>query len=332
MLNTQYRMHPTISRFPSKEFYNLAVRDGTVDAGGNALPSLEPPHSRHANVNGSTERPAVIFLDHTGTEAIKGRSFQNPLEAQIVVSVVEDLLLSNPVSVETNSLRISSHVLPPQQQLKGSEIGIISPYVAQIHLLRSLFDNNFHLAERFASVLGPERARECESIEVRTVDGFEGREKQVVIFSTVRNNVEGRIGFLADQKRLNVGLTRAKRGLFVIGSLATLRAGGLAEQYRAERAHVEAEMIADALGLDEGLNKQADEQKAKIEKKKTATKSKPKVSGRTKSARGAESWHRYAEFLQESGLVVRLTGPLLTNALHGHSEAAKRKTLQVITQ
>lgn len=69
--------------------------------------------------------------------------------------------------------------------------------------------------------------RELLEIEIKTVDGFEGREKDVVIFSTVRNNPTGHIGFLADRRRLNVGLTRAKRGLFIVGSISTLKEGKL---------------------------------------------------------------------------------------------------------
>ena len=111
--------------------------------------------------------------------------------------------------------------------MKGSDIGIIAPYVAQISLFNRLFTTDPKFLARFESVLGTQGLNDLKQIEISTVDGFEGREKDVIIFSTVRNNASGHIGFLADRRRLNVGLTRAKRGLFIVGSMRTLKQGRL---------------------------------------------------------------------------------------------------------
>lgn len=100
MLDVQYRMHPAISHFPSSEFYNHTLRDGTVDGVGNILARLTPPVSQHLPAHKETgTRPSLIFLHHTGNESTKNRSKININEAHIVASVVEDLLLSNPVSL-----------------------------------------------------------------------------------------------------------------------------------------------------------------------------------------------------------------------------------------
>ncbi|RDB23511.1 Regulator of nonsense transcripts 1 [Hypsizygus marmoreus] len=261
MLDIQYRMHPEISRFPACEFYNFTLLDGTVDSGGKVHPRLHPPSSRHLQENFHTgHRPSVIFLDHVGSESMKDRSRVNLNEAHIVASVVEDLLLNNP-------------------QLHGRDIGIIAPYAAQISLLTRLFNTDAKYRARFKEVLGDHRAMQLANVEIKTVDGFEGREKEVIIFSTVRNNSGGYIGFLADRRRLNVGLTRAKRGLFVIGSIETLKAGTMSG----------------------GQGEHAI----------------------TRVGKGAESWRRYAKFLVEKGLVVKLSGESLGHALYGNLNAAR---------
>jgi len=65
-----------------------------------------------------------------------------------------------------------------------------------------------------------------EGVEIKTVDGFQGREKEVVIVSFVRSNKSGTIGFLKDLRRLNVSITRAKRKLVLIGDSNTLESEG----------------------------------------------------------------------------------------------------------
>lgn len=95
--------------------------------------------------------------------------------------------------------------------MSGSDIGIIAPYRAQIRVLDMYLNNDPIRSGTIVDVLGSDRARELADIEIKTVDGFEGREKQVILFSTVRCNDRGYVGFLADWRRLNVGVTRAKR-------------------------------------------------------------------------------------------------------------------------
>lgn len=89
-----------------------------------------------------------------------------------------------------------------QAGLDPSEIAIIAPYAAQVRWIRDHSD--------------------IKHLEIDTVDGFQGREKEAVLISLVRSNREGEIGFLSDARRMNVALTRARRKLIVIGDSATL--------------------------------------------------------------------------------------------------------------
>jgi superfamily I DNA and/or RNA helicase len=84
----------------------------------------------------------------------------------------------------------------------AGEIAVIAPYAAQVRLLRKLLRDL--------------------PVEIDSVDGFQGREKEVVLVTTVRSNSSGEIGFLADTRRMNVALTRARRKLLILGDSATL--------------------------------------------------------------------------------------------------------------
>jgi superfamily I DNA and/or RNA helicase len=111
-------------------------------------------------------------------------SKQNPGEAELVSEEVA---------------RLRALGLPPEA------IAVISPYDAQVQRIRQL--------------LSVEVER---GLEVDTVDGFQGREKEAVIVSLVRSNDAGEVGFLADVRRMNVALTRARAKLVVVGDGATV--------------------------------------------------------------------------------------------------------------
>jgi superfamily I DNA and/or RNA helicase len=101
--------------------------------------------------------------------------------------------------------------------LSSRDIAVIAPYAAQVRWLREQWD--------------------ADDLEIDTVDGFQGREKEAVLISCVRSNSTGEIGFLADTRRMNVALTRARRKLIVVGDSATL---GGHDFYAALLSHFEA--------------------------------------------------------------------------------------------
>ena len=177
LLDTQYRMHPSISEFPNSHFYDGELIDGIGNSerptpSGLLWPDWEIP---------------VCFIPIQGDEmsAPDGTSKENPTEASWIIKILSDF-------VEGGELDIS-------------DIGIITPYAGQVRAIRDLLPETMH------------------SVEVRTVDGYQGREKNVIVFSCVRSNKDGNVGFLSDRRRLNVALTRARRGLVVLGDPDTLR-------------------------------------------------------------------------------------------------------------
>ena len=111
-------------------------------------------------------------------------------EAAAVINILQELLATGDLAPE--------------------DLGVISPYSGQVKLIRDLVEE-----------YGGEDL--FKGLEVKTVDGYQGREKEVIILSTVRANENGNIGFLSDKRRLNVALTRARRGLIIIGDDRTLR-------------------------------------------------------------------------------------------------------------
>jgi predicted DNA helicase len=178
-LNIQYRMHTDIMNFSSDVFYGGSLlADGTVRAALLAdLPAVSDSPLTHVPVD---------FIDTAGAsydEELEpnGDSRFNPMEAELAIKKVHALL---------------EHGLSPDM------IAVISPYSAQVRLLRELLGET--------------------DVEIDSVDGFQGREKEAVIVSLVRSNREGEVGFLADTRRMNVALTRARRKLIVIGDSATI--------------------------------------------------------------------------------------------------------------
>lgn len=195
LLDTQYRMHPEIRKFPSKSFYGDQLQD-SFDVGDQ---TKKPWH----------EYPIFgpfAFIDVASKER-RGEgdsSFSNDCEADVAVFMVKELLRRY------------------EAQITGSPltVGVISPYKAQVAVLKE----KFRAADLLPPAGGEKKLPSGGSVEmeISTIDGFQGREKDVMLFSTVRAP-SNQIGFVRDERRMNVGITRARSTLLVVGHAPTLR-------------------------------------------------------------------------------------------------------------
>jgi len=202
LLRTQYRMHEDIMRFSSDWFYNNQmvaapeVRNRSILDLDLPMMWIETPAAPPSAPEGAT---IVATRESRGNEApsgaVRGASISNVSEAHLTLLALQAYF----------ELIGKERIL--QERI---DVGIISPYRAQVQLLRQLLRKNESLKpfRRF--------------ITVNTVDGFQGQERDIIVISLVRSNDEGQIGFLRDLRRMNVAITRARMKVIILGDRHTL--------------------------------------------------------------------------------------------------------------
>ncbi|KAF7068246.1 hypothetical protein CFC21_074021 [Triticum aestivum] len=182
LLDVQYRMHPEISKFPISSFYCRKVTDG---------PNVLHRDYERKLLDGPMYGTYSFINIQGGIESsgMHGTSLSNAAEVAAVTRIVQRLS-----QVDTKS-KLS--------------VGVVSPYKAQV---RAIQESLALEHDKYGGL----------SVKIRTVDGFQGAEEDVVIFSAVRANTHGSVGFLSDQRRTNVAQTRAKHCFWILGDAATL--------------------------------------------------------------------------------------------------------------
>ncbi|HEU5073384.1 MAG TPA: AAA domain-containing protein, partial [Polyangiaceae bacterium] len=182
LLTMQYRMHAALMSFPSESMYQGRL-EAAPEVAERLLEDLP-------GVSSDASRPAPWTLVDTS-----GTGWEEALEPETLSTFNREL-------AERTREEVSRLLA---RGVNASDIAAITPYAAQVRLLKSL------LADAVA-----------EGLEIGTVDGFQGREKEAVVVDLVRSNSEGALGFLSDIRRTNVALTRAKRCLVVVCDGSTL--------------------------------------------------------------------------------------------------------------
>ncbi|KAF8002343.1 hypothetical protein HF325_003308 [Metschnikowia pulcherrima] len=219
MLDTQYRMHPAISKFPREKFYDGLLKDGLTPA--------------DRLMEGIPENP-VVFWDTCG---------KSP-EGTVFSRFREDSGLTYANKGEVDFIQKVLIHLIYEKNIKKSEIGVITPYRGQRDLISSTLVKNdlvnpekddVHVEvdrEDFYNESKPVTIHTVSDIMVASIDAFQGREKDFLIMSCVRSNKLNKIGFLSDARRMNVALTRARYGLILIGDVECLKnSDGLWREY-----------------------------------------------------------------------------------------------------
>ncbi|CAH8387938.1 unnamed protein product [Eruca vesicaria subsp. sativa] len=189
LLDVQYRMHPAISLFPNMEFYDGKISDAAI---------VKERVYEKRFLQGSMFGSFSFINVRLGKEEFgDGNSPQNMVEAAVIFEIISNLFK---VSSETKT---------------KMSVGVIPPYKGQIRAIQE------RIGDKYNSV-----SDQFLTLNVRSVDGFQGGEEDIIIISTVRSNGNGKIGFLSNRQRANVALTRARHCLWVVGNERTLTMSG----------------------------------------------------------------------------------------------------------
>ena len=196
LLKMQYRMNEEIMRFSSDWFYGNQV-ESAPEVKYRSILDLDIPMSWIDTSEFSENSEFSDSSDISFKEQFVGESFGriNKAEAELTLLVLEQYFQ------KIGKQRILDERL---------DVGVISPYRAQVQYLRRLFKKK--------EFFKPYRSL----ISVNTVDGFQGQERDIILISLVRANDEGQIGFLRDLRRMNVAITRARMKLIILGDASTM--------------------------------------------------------------------------------------------------------------
>ena len=201
LLDTQYRMNEKIMKFSSQELYeDKLIADETVK--NHTLKDLIM--QRYKDDKNILDE--INSLDDFGI-------FDKPL-VLLNTSGLEFFETKDPETLssfnvgETDLCKRMVDYLKDKLKAENKDIGIITPYSAQVANLSNKITQD-----------------DYRGLEISTVDGFQGREKEIIILSLVRSNQKNQVGFLSDKRRLNVAITRPRRMLIVIGDIDTITNG-----------------------------------------------------------------------------------------------------------